>query len=271
MDLVEVGQPDVTLFAIIIGKQAIHCRVGGSRTENQPGPFDGLVRVAVVHQPAGRPAAQVQVKRVTFELAGHIGKLGFILANLVKCAPFGIGLCRFPLPGQDEHALVAVAIIKRVGLHGTVKVCQRRVYVILANLRGGPGPQHNRVVRSQGQGSVKVGDRCLVISPLQRILSSTQEGQHVAGIVFQVPRVLRGCLVVAVIQPQRISQPQPCLVKIWIAVQGGAIVRDDDIGIGTVAKVDLSLQKIGPRRSSGHSPSHRSRISAARPRRNSLR
>ena len=71
----EVGQPDVALFAIIIGKEAIHCGVGGSRAEDQLRPFDGLGLVAMAHQPAGRPAAELQVERITFELAGDLGKL----------------------------------------------------------------------------------------------------------------------------------------------------------------------------------------------------
>lgn len=95
MGLVEVGQPDVALFAIIIGKEAIHCGVGGSRVKDQLRPINGLGLVAMVHQPAGRPAAELRVQRITFELAGDLGKLGLILAKIRSSA------CRSALACSD--------------------------------------------------------------------------------------------------------------------------------------------------------------------------
>ena len=103
MELVKIGQPNVSPFAIIISKKAVHWRVRWNRAEHKFRPINGLILVAMVHQPTSSMAAKLQIKGIAFKLAGNFGKLVLVLANLVKCSKLLIGLLQISLSRQNEH------------------------------------------------------------------------------------------------------------------------------------------------------------------------
>ena len=116
-------------------------------------------------------------------------------------------------------ALIPVNIGKRVGLHSPVEILKCLIHVILADLHRSPGTQHDGIIRSHGQSSVKITRRYRQIAHLEGILPSTQVSQHIIGLGFQVTCILYGRLFRAVVYPQRISQPQSCLMQVCVPVQ----------------------------------------------------
>ena len=93
---VQIGQAETTFSAVVISQKAIHPGVRGFGSKDQIRPLDGLILVAVLHQPARGLAAESRVGRVAEQISANLRESRLVILELVHDLLLGVGLGLFP-------------------------------------------------------------------------------------------------------------------------------------------------------------------------------
>ena len=218
MGLIEIGQPQVTLMTIVVGQQPIHRGIGGSRAKDQIRPVDSFIWVTMVHQPAGSLTTKPQVQGVALKLAIELVETALILADLLHLRALRVGLRFLAQQSQEPHALFAVTEVEGINLDRPIEISQSGLMVAANDLSPRSSAQHHRILGRYRHCPVEVTHRRVLLAHFQGVLARAKVASRIVGLTSQVGFVRLGRLDVAVIHPELVSHPQPCLVEGRIAL-----------------------------------------------------